>query len=333
MVYTTSPYTPIDLSDGDDDDLCVWDHTYDSDGEPIINHKRSSKPASKKKKASPLGEAKEESSSNQGSKQDHTETQGGSDSKMADSKQGLLPREGDQPLERQEVERGLVAAVQNLTMLSQYVLKLEVRADKTTKEAIRQTLDDTAALAAIDLLEDNLPQQELLQHIVRLSEQAARRMYLVDRHWRRQSSRKQEGQASQMLPLMGEASVKSWISIEKEDNHIMRKNPCYFTVRDLASGRKFRDWTIFLQESCGFKGNVEDDKKLLNLAWRFLDRDLRGEFPSSLTNVKAFVSELEDKFSSGQFEMALADPEKQEKVDKDLWRRIRRLWSARTRPH
>lgn len=333
MVYTTSPYTPIDLSDGDDDDLCVWDYTYDSDGEPVVNHKRKNKHTSQNNKAYPLKKSKEGPSSIQGSKQDHSETQEGSDGRVADSKQGLLPREGGQPHERQEVERGLVAAVQNLTMLSQYILKLEVRVDKTTKEAIRQTLDDTAAIAAIDLLEDSLPHQELLQHIVRLSEQTARRMYLIDRHWRRQSSRKPEGQAGQVLPLLGEANVKSWISIEKEDNHIMRKNPCYFTVRDLASGRKFRDWIIFLKESCGFKDSVEDDRKLLNLAWRFLDRDLRGGLPSSFTNVEAFVSELEQKFNSGQFETALADPEKQEKVDRDLWRRIRRLWSARTRPH
>lgn len=326
MVYTTSPYTPIDLSDGDDDDLCVWDHTYDSDGEPVVNHKPKIKPTSQNKKPPPLGKSKE------GSKQDRLKIQEGVDGKAAGSRQGLLSLEGGQPHDRQEIDKGLVAAVQNLTMLSQYILKLEVRVDKTTKEAIRQTLDDTAELAAVELLEGNLPQRDLLQHIVRLSEQNARRMYIIDRHWRRQSSRKPEGQASQVLPLLGEASVKSWIGIETEDNHITRKNPCYFTVRDLASGKKFRDWTTFLKESCGFKDGAEDDKKLLNLAWRFLDRDLRGNLPSSSTNVEAFVSELEQKFNNGQFEMALADPEKQEEVDKDLWRRIRRLWSARTRP-
>lgn len=335
LTFTSSPYTPVVVSDGDDDDLCVWDYTFDSEEETFTNDKGKNKVTSQLDNPHSSGISKVELSSKHKSSQNYPRKLGESNnSKMVNSTNHteVMIQSDRESLENRQMKIDSLSAIHNLTIMSQYMLKLEARVGKTSKEAIRQTLDDTAEHATIDLLEDGLSQQELTQRIVSLSERNSRRMYLIDRNWRQQSTRKQEDQTSQTLTLLDEASVKSWISFETKESHIMRQDPCYFTVRDLASGRKPRDWIMYLSELCGFKGSVDDDRKLLSLAWRFLDRDLRGEIPSSSTNVEGFVSELEYKFNTGQFETALADPEEQEKKERELWTRIRRLWSARTRP-
>ncbi len=329
LVYTSSPYRPAELSDGDDDDLCVWDYTLDSDEESFSNTK-----SNNNTQTHPSG-VQRGKSSNPKRVQDHPrKLKGGSDSSVPGStnRSEMQPQPSNKDPGTREVDKALISAVQNLTKLSQYMLKLEVRVGKTTKEAIRQTLDDTAEEAAIDLLGE-VSQQELIQRITHLSEETSRRMYLIDRHWRRLSSRKQGGQASQDLHLLDEPDVKSWIKVETKDNHATNQDPSYFTVQNLASGRKFRNWVVYLRELCGFQDTEEDDAKLVNIAWRFLDRDLRGAMPPSVKNVDAFIAELEDRHGRGQFKTALEDPERQERVDKDSWHRIRRLWSARVKSH
>lgn len=354
IVYTSSPYRPAELSDGDDDDLCVWDYGHDSDDdappparrtkphrEASSAHRKAGNDRHKRpsedtvQKAMEFIRARAEAAA--AGTGTGTAASGGGGAVAAPSSTPRPRSSGpSQALEqKQEADKALVEALQNLTKLSQYMLKLEVRVGKTTKEGIRQTLDDTADEAALEdsLLDSGhgLSHQELLQRVAHLSQETARRMHIVDRQWRKQSTRQQDGQATaDDLRLRAEPDVKSWIKVETRDSTVAGQDPCYFTAQNLAAGRKFRDWIIYLQQLCGFQNTAADGEKLLHLAWRFLDRDLRGPTPpAQTTSVEAFVAELEKKYKGGKFDAALSDPEKRERVDIDSWRRIRQLWSSR----
>ena len=210
------------------------------------------------------------------------------------------------------------------------MLKLEVRAGKTTKEAIRQTLDDTANEAAIDLPGEGLSHEELIERITRGCEETTRRMVLVDRHFVRQCSRMP---SDQPLNLLCESEVKNWLKVETRDSQVSSEDPCYFTAHDLAAGRRFGDWIGYLRGTCGFKPTEGDDAKLLNLAWRFLDRDIRGDMLLPSVKVEDFVADLETRHKKGEFEEVLQDPQKQARADEESWRNIRKVWSGRARRH
>ena len=321
LQYTTLPYEIAEVLDGDDDDLCVWDYNNDSDDDDRLfkgkgKSSSTTKPSITQSSSSTVQGTP--SSSNikavleQPTKKDHAVHS--SEAPPGPSDQDVI----------QPGRKSLESTVRNLTRLSQHMLKLEVRAGKTTKEAIRQTLDDTADEITIDLLSP----EELVERISRLSEETSRRMVLIDRHFRRQCSRTQ---SDQPISLLRESSVKSCLKVETTSNHISSQDPCYFTVKNLSEGRNFRDWLGYLRGSVGFKSTDEDDAKLLSLAWRFLDRDLRGSVPSPSVSVDEFVSDLEYRHRNGQFQEALEDTRKQLRVDDDSWRYVRKVWSARAK--
>ena len=334
LSYTSSPYKRAELSDGGDDDLCVWDYNYDSDdaerlaidGKPsgTANHHIDHHPL-------PTAEARllpPKTNPTPRRLLEHNDTH----CKPASSthRPAMQPQphaDDDEDVEWEEKE-ALESALQSLGVLSKYMLKLEVRAGKTTKEAIRQTLDDTANEYTANLPGQELSHQELVKRIARSCDETARRMLLVDRHFVRQCSRMQ---SDQPLSLLSESGVKSWLKVETRDSQISNQDPCYFTVHDLVAGRRFSDWIGYLRGTCGFRPTEGDDAKLLNLAWRFLDRDLRGSVPLPSARVDDFVSELENKHRNGDFEAALQDPRKQARADEKSWRNIRKVWSGRAK--
>ncbi|OTA96173.1 hypothetical protein M434DRAFT_393035 [Hypoxylon sp. CO27-5] len=112
-------------------------------------------------------------------------------------------------------------------------------------------------------------------------------------------------------------------------NHLAGEDACYFTVADLAGGRTFEDWAIYLTELCQFKDNPNDESKLVNLAWRFLDRDLRGPRPVDSARIGDFILDLEEKHQSGAFDELLEDPLKQGKDDEEAWMTIKKYWSSK----
>lgn len=330
LQYTTIPYEIAELFDEDDDDLCVWKHTDDSDDDRLFKPKSHSKGKSSSITKHPIAQSSSSipkgapSSSNINSiAGQHTGDGADRDSTNSLRRSKAPPQPHDKDV-IQLGQKALESTVRNLTRLSQHMLKLEVRAGKTTKEAIRQTLDDTADETTVD----RLTQEELVERISRLSEETSRRMALIDKHFRRQCSRTP---SDQPISLLRESSVKSWWNVETTNNHISSQDPCYFTVKNLSDGRTFRDWLGYLRGSCGFKSTDADDQKLLNLAWRFLDRDLRGGVPPPSLSLEAWLSDLEHKHKKGQFQVALENTEKQLEVDDDSWQNIRKVWSARAK--
>ncbi|KAI0139180.1 hypothetical protein F4776DRAFT_618516 [Hypoxylon sp. NC0597] len=232
--------------------------------------------------------------------------------------------------QEEEVAKALLTTRRNLTRILQSTLKLECRAGKVVKEGIRQTLD--ATVANMNMLEgdSDLTPLEEMNEIKALSEIAWQRLYLVDRHWRRQSRHARDAQGrSPNVQIKSEPDVKSWLKHEMGINHLAGEDTCYFTVGDLANGRRFQDWAIYLTELCQFKDNPNDESKLVNLAWRFLDRDLRGRRPVDSARIEDFILELEEKHRSGTFNELLKDPQKQEKDDKEAWKMIKKYWSLK----
>ncbi|KAI0836518.1 hypothetical protein F5Y06DRAFT_305268 [Hypoxylon sp. FL0890] len=232
--------------------------------------------------------------------------------------------------QEEELDDTLLTTRRNLTRMLQSILKLECRAGKVTKEGIRQTLD--ATVSNINPLErkHNVTHLDQVNEIKDLSESAWQRLYLIDRHWRRQSRQASDAQGSSpSIQLKSEPDVKSWLKHEMRITHLAGEDACYFTVADLANGRSFRDWAIYLCELCQFRDNATDETKLIDLAWRFLDRDLRGPRSVNPPRIEDFLLQLEDKYQSGGFDEVLKDPKKQENDDGQAWKLIRKFWSSR----
>ncbi|KAI1408682.1 hypothetical protein F5Y13DRAFT_194154 [Hypoxylon sp. FL1857] len=232
--------------------------------------------------------------------------------------------------QEEEISNAVFSTRRNLTRVLQSILKLECRAGKIAKEGIRQTLDATVDDINTPERGRNLTPLEEINEIKALSESAWRRLYLIDRHWRRQSREALDAQGSSPnVQLKGEPDVKSWLKYEMRMNHLSSEDTCYFTVADLADGRRFQDWAVYLTELCNFRDNPIDESKLVDLAWRFLGRDLRGPRPAGSTRIEEFILQLEDKHQSGAFDELLKDAKKQERDDEQAWKVIRKYWSSR----
>ncbi|OTB00485.1 hypothetical protein M426DRAFT_267562 [Hypoxylon sp. CI-4A] len=231
-----------------------------------------------------------------------------------------------------KLTQALSTTRKNLTRISQFILKLEARAGKVAKEGIRQTLDATVANTNNTSDQDNHDPNHLedVEELRLLSQSVWHRLYLVDRHWRRQSRLTQDTQGqSPKIPLEGESSVKGWLKEEIRIHHLSKEDTCYFTVADLADGRQFEDWIVYLKVTCEFKDDPSEESKLIDLAWQLLDRDLRGPRPTSSTRIGDFVVDLQEKHESGAFDEALKDPKRQERDDAEAWKTIKKSWSSR----
>ncbi|KAI0007552.1 hypothetical protein F4779DRAFT_629035 [Xylariaceae sp. FL0662B] len=312
------------------DDVCVWKNEQpelsdlsdlgSSDEEPLFRHSRGTRTGRN---------ASQNTAGIQSSKSNQAES--------SNSKSAQAPANKSRKLSEEEYrERHLAYTIQstrrNLTRVNQFILKLEARTNKATKEGIRQTLDATVVDNNCTFGENsNLTQEDEIEELKYLSEGILQRLYLVDRHWRRQAREARDDQGkSPDIHILSEPDVREWLKVEIRTNPLSSEETCYYTAQDLADGRSFRDWLIYLHKICEFGDHPSDESKLVELAWRFLDRNIRGPRPLNPTRVEDFILELENKSRAGAFKDALKDPKKQELDDEQAWKSIRRYWSSRS---
>ncbi|KAH8162788.1 hypothetical protein CIB48_g5449 [Xylaria polymorpha] len=353
-IYNRRPYHALYISDdeGDDDDICVWNGPPISDDtdtdEPLAGHFQKLGIKSKDKESN----ANNINSTEKGERLDVSAgaTLPESTKRVEnwieavgtplgdiDPSTGKLTQEA---FRAREIQYALSETRRNLTRASQFMLKLEARARKTTKEGIRQTLDATVHDLHYDFNAcgsdggppdpDHKTEIDELKH---LSRELYNRLYLVDRHWRRISrqARNTKGHSPD-IGILSEPDIKEWVKVELGTNHLAAEETCYFTVRDLAVNRSFRDWITYLQNLCNFGETHSDQVKLIDLAWRFLDRSLRGPRPANPTSVEEFIADLDTRRRSGAWDEIREQPQKQEEDDAEAWRAMRKYWSSRTAP-
>ncbi|KAI8628496.1 hypothetical protein F5Y19DRAFT_465166 [Xylariaceae sp. FL1651] len=350
----------------EDDDICVWKDgpelpdIYDSEDEPLAGHFRkvqveavvqADSSDDRHEKAEDTHKIERTRSRENGTKATRpaklvedtqapkltTGTTNSSNDPWPRTQTGKLTEEA---FRERELQYALSTTRRNLTRVSQFLLKLEARAGKATKEGIRQTLDATVRDNNYDFntcgSEGGPPDADHkgeIEEIKHLSEGLYNRLYLIDRHWRRLARETSDAEGhSPEISLLSEPDIKEWLKIELRTNHLATEETCFFTVQDLASHRSFRDWAVYLQKLCGFGEHPSDEAKLVELAWRFLDRNLRGPRPVNPTPLEQFIKELEDKKRRGVWAEALKNPKKQQEDDAEAWRAMRRYWSSRTAP-
>ncbi|KAI1175249.1 hypothetical protein F4777DRAFT_579233 [Nemania sp. FL0916] len=349
-VYTARPYHSLYLSDdgGEDDDLCVWDYRpelSDSENEPLTEQLPKTRKTADLKNEDQLNRSKSKSQSRTDKKEKPAPTVNDSTrqseagfvpSRDIDAKTGKLTEEA---FRERELQYSLSTARRNLTHASQFLLKLEARAGKTSKEGIRQTLDATVKDTNYDFKCDadggplDPDHKSEIEEIKCLSGELFRRLHLLDRHWRQvaRQTRDAEGR-SPPISLLSEGGIRDWIKVEIGTNHLSLQDTCFYTVSDLANNRTFESWITYLRSTCKFREHPSDQAQLLDLAWRFLDRNLRGPRPVNPTPVEKFISDLEERKRSGVWTEILKTPNRQELDDEQAWKTMRRYWSSRTAP-
>ncbi|KAI0105283.1 hypothetical protein GGR51DRAFT_560497 [Nemania sp. FL0031] len=347
-VYKSRPYHALYMSDdeGEDDDLCVWN--LESEYEPLAGHfkkdgtesntKGSNNQPEKAKSAERSTPSTATSTSQAPNKGVKGQVQAaGIPPSSIDLETGKLT---EAAFREREVQYALSTTRRNLTHASQFLLKLEARAGKTTKESIRQTLDATAKDANYDFSAcgtDGGPpdadHKSEIEEIKQLSRELYNRLYLIDRHWRRLARETRDSQGrSPSISILSEGDIKEWIKVEINSNHLATEDTCFYTVADLTAHRSFRDWITYLQKLCNFGDHPVEQAKLVELAWRFLDRNLRGPLPVNPTTVEQFIADLDARRRSGIWDEIRKNPKKQEQDDAEAWRAMRKYWSSRTAP-
>ncbi|KAF2971784.1 hypothetical protein GQX73_g1836 [Xylaria multiplex] len=363
-VYDRRPYHALYISDDEeDDDICVWKDRpelsdYDSVDEPLAGHVRkvrvdpkekqeqiddylmrmkiSRKPENPVETKNPeeieIPEAAPEVAPPQIGEEVESQIKvAGISLSDIDYETGKLTKEA---FRQREVQYALSTARRSLTHMSQFLLKLEARAGKTTKEGIRQTLDATVIDMNYNFDACSDPDhKDEIEEIKHLSNDLYHRLYLIDRHWRKTSreARDAEGR-SPNISLLSEPDIREWIKVELRETHLASEDTCFYTVADLALNRSFFDWVMYLRKLCGFRDDPYDDRKLVDLAWRFLDRNLRGPRPVNPTSIEQFIADLDGKRGSDEWIEILKTPRKQETDDTEAWKLLRRYWSSRTAP-
>ncbi|KAI1323119.1 hypothetical protein F5Y16DRAFT_354225 [Xylariaceae sp. FL0255] len=240
--------------------------------------------------------------------------------------------------QKREIQYIMSATRRNLTRLSQYMLKLEARSGKTTKEGIRQVMDATNRdanpnpLGSSNFLQDTRDQMDELRL---MSEGIWNRMFLVDRHWQRVSKQNRDPvtKISPDIAIMSDSNIKEWIKVEIRQNHLTAEETCFYTVQDLKENRSFLDWVTYLRKMSNFRDHPSDDLKLVQLAWRFLDRNLRTHVPPvNPTPVEQFILDLEEKKRSGVWAEVIKNTKKQEEDDAQSWLTLQKYWASRSAP-
>ncbi|KAI0601215.1 hypothetical protein F4775DRAFT_589903 [Biscogniauxia sp. FL1348] len=351
-VYDARPYHALALSDGEeeDDDICVWKdrpelhelpEPYESEDEPLFGHLRDTGsdivPNPGKSQVKPQRSNNRHTSSNRNSnKPKGSEVE----EKPATAPTRVSVTPSSETSREQEIVDALAAAHKSLTRMSQFVLKLEARTGKATKEGIRYTLDATVRDNTREFKggRGDTDHKSEIDEIKDLSAGISHRLWLVDRHLRRQDrlARNAESTAtdSSEVKVHGERFVREWLKVETRTSHFSVEEKCFYTGHDLANDRSFIEWLNHLRKVGKFRDTPHDEGKLVELAWCFLDRNLRGPSPPSSTSasIEAFVLDLETKKKNGAFIEVQQNPDKQIEQDRDAWRAMRLCWSSRTFP-
>ncbi|KAK8022931.1 hypothetical protein PG991_006812 [Apiospora marii] len=264
------------------------------------------------------------------------------------------PRKKTQtPVDRErELNYALVAAHRNLTRMSQYLLKLQARADMATDEDMRLTLEATLENHQHSTRQDGSEEDEespdgyharLVEDVSRLSDQLWNRMYTLDRDIRYLSRqhRREEGNGgrSGRIQLRGESHTQHWLDakLERLVSGLQGEETFFYTVRDLAAGRPLTEWMGYIRDGlqrvadAGGPGPVREDR-VVAIAWSFLDRAIRPSRPRVSTTVNRFVAEWDSLRRGGAFDAALEEPERQVEIDAEVLESLRPIWAARHKP-
>ncbi|KAI1750723.1 hypothetical protein F4782DRAFT_532214 [Xylaria castorea] len=350
-VYNSRPYHALYISDdeGKDDDICVWPSLSDSDvtDEPLAGHFRELGVEStnkvrdvdtKKGKSTEKAEGTKMSAESESTQMiENWVEAAGIPLSHIDPNTGKLTQEA---FRAREIQYTLSETRRSLTHASQFLLKLEARAGKTTKEGIRRTLDATVRdlhydfnACGVDGGPPDSDHKSEIEELKHLSGEIYNRLYLVDRHWRRISreARDAEGKSPD-IGILSEGDIRDWIKVEIRTNDLVAEETCFFTVRDLSCNRSFREWITYLKTLCSFGEHHSDQAKLVDLAWRFLDRNLRGPRPVNPTSVEQFIADLDARRRSGIWDEIRKHPKKQEEDDAEAWKAMKKYWSSRTAP-
>ncbi|KAI5917831.1 hypothetical protein F4810DRAFT_726700 [Camillea tinctor] len=361
--YDTRPYHALALSDGEeeDDDICVWKdraeppelpEPYESEDEPLFGHLRDTGsdivPNPNKSHTTARGNNNKRPRHNRGSRQ-HTESKSStvqeSQKSKSEEKTVTTPKAESSTASpkisrEQEISNALVAAHKSLTRMSQFILKLEARTGKVTKEGIRYTLDATVRdnTREFGVSGGDADHKSEIDEIKDLSAGISHRLWLVDRHLRHQDRLARHGEASSSdsseVRVHGERFVRDFLKVETRTSHLAAEEKCFYTGHDLANGRSVREWVQYLRKVGKFRDTTHDESKLVELAWCFLDRNLRGPSPptSASTSIDAFVLDLETKKKNGAFIDVMQNPDMQVEQDREAWIAMKRCWSSRTFP-
>ena len=362
-VYTSRPYHALYISDdeAEDDDVCVWPDfsDYDSIDEPLAGHFRQLEVNAKGKQSETSNEPllRKRSTPEQAQSAKDTGTREKIESPKTSPANTAVKRAritavpisavglpGDidlntgkltkEEFRAREIQYALSSTRRSLTHMSQFLLKLEARAGKTTKEGIRQTLDATVQDMHCDFGTCDADHKTEIEEIKELSGELFHRLYLIDRNWRRIARELREAGETKCpnIGIKAEPDVRKWIRAEAHTNHLAAEETCFYTVHDLVANRSFSDWIFYLRDLCRFGNHPADEQKLVELAWRFLDRNLRGPRPMNPTSVRQFIGELDEKSRSGVWDEVRKNPRKQERDDADAWKILRRHWTSRKAP-
>jgi hypothetical protein len=233
-----------------------------------------------------------------------------------------------------EIAYALASTHRNLTRMSQYLLKLEARANTATKLHIRKTLDTTVQDSYYASKDDTEPgHKKLIEDINNLSQGVWERLFSVDKQFRRLSRENRDVNGlSTPFELQGESYVKRWAEWEIKAIQLRNEESCFYTVADMGTSRGFRDWVIYLQELFQMGDNPAEELRLVQAAWHFLDRSIRGPRPENPTTINDFVQDWESMRCSGAFRDAVADPKRQERDDQELMKALQTIWSSRMLP-
>ncbi|KAK8115861.1 hypothetical protein PG984_012363 [Apiospora sp. TS-2023a] len=250
------------------------------------------------------------------------------------------------PAERErELNYALVAAHRNLTRISQYMLKLEARANMATQEDMRLTCEATVENQEYSSRDftttenDHDYHAQLIEDVDRISGQVWKRMFRLDKDFTRMSrkARHEEGGKSGPIQLRGESHTKNWLEREQEKaaNGLLEEETLFYTVRDMMAGRPLTEWFGYIRELVhGMRddGPSTLEYRIVAVAWSFLDRSIRPPRPRFSTTVTQFIAEWDSLRRSGAFDRALEEPERQRESDAEVLESLKDLWSARHKP-
>lgn len=261
------------------------------------------------------------------------------------------PKKAKTPaLRERELNYALFAAHRNLTRISQYVLKLEARANIATQEDERLTIEATfennqhsSRDGSKDRdLEKGDYHAQLIEDVSRLGDQVWNRMFLVDKHFTHTSrkSRKEVGGKSGPIQLRSESHTKNWLNMKLESNAPLDEETLFYTVWDMAKGRPLSDWFGYIRDMLRRRDNGEGDGprkpwegRVVAVAWPFLDRAIRPpRRPRVSTTVMQFIVEWDSLRRRGAFDQALENPGAQRESDAEILESLKLLWSAQERP-
>ncbi|KAI1856004.1 hypothetical protein JX265_011901 [Neoarthrinium moseri] len=240
-------------------------------------------------------------------------------------------REESLATEQHDPALDLVTTHQNLTMMSQFLLKLETRTKTVSKIDVRRTLDAISNNRQYTAEMNNIFDcRQLVDDIRELTSDLYARIFDLDHEMKKMSRENRDAAGQSMsFQLHGESYVKKWIQLEIDNNAKREGETCWYTVKDLKAQRHIREWMEYLRRRYGAGNALAEEYELVKSAWSYLDRSLRPPWPRYPISVNDFIEEWNSMRAAGAFECALEDPARQNREDEVSLITLRDLWTDR----